>query len=174
MATVKGWVGGLKEAVHVVQKGNAEQMRHLHAAISEVESACEKDGYDSDCATKDGREPLPLPKDDASRREDAALDGVEDALKAATNAASAIATASRDARSASFSMRSSAGSHSRLEWFPPRPAAESSPTVGSSKAIESSKTIESSMSGTRRSSSTAASRSGAPNAIQPAKKELSI
>ena len=29
-------------------------MRHLHQAISEVESACEKDGYDSDCATKDG------------------------------------------------------------------------------------------------------------------------
>ena len=54
VATVKGWVGGLKEAVHVVQKGNAAQMRHLHQAISEVESACEKDGYDSDCATKDG------------------------------------------------------------------------------------------------------------------------
>ena len=54
VATVKGWVGGLKEAVKDVQKGNAAQMRHLHQAISEVESACEKDGYDSDCATKDG------------------------------------------------------------------------------------------------------------------------
>ena len=121
VATVKGWVGGLKEAVHVVQKGNAEQMRHLHAAISEVESACEKDGYDSDCATKDGREPLPLPKDDASRREDAALDGVEDALKAATNAASAIATARRDARSASFSVQETAITP---QFFPDAPAPE--------------------------------------------------
>ena len=40
VATVKGWVGGLKEAVKNVQQGNAAQMRHLHQALSEVESAC--------------------------------------------------------------------------------------------------------------------------------------
>ena len=34
VATVKGWVGGLKEAVKDVQQGNAAQMRHLHQAIS--------------------------------------------------------------------------------------------------------------------------------------------
>ena len=120
VATVKGWVGGLKEAVKNVQQGNAAQMRHLHQAISEVESACEKDGYDSDCATKDGREPLPLPKTDESLH-DGALDGVEDALKAATNAASAIATARRDARSASFSVQETAITP---QFFPDAPAPE--------------------------------------------------
>ena len=95
-------------------------MRHLHQAISEVESACEKDGYDSDCATKDGREPLPLPKTDESLH-DGALDGVEDALKAATNAASAIATARRDARSASFSVQETAITP---QFFPDAPAPE--------------------------------------------------
>ena len=103
-----------------MQQGNAAQMRHLHQAISEVESACEKDGYDSDCATKDGREPLPLPKTDESLH-DGALDGVEDALKAATNAASAIATARRDARSASFSVQETAITP---QFFPDAPAPE--------------------------------------------------
>ena len=49
------------------------------------------------------------------------MDGVEDALKAATNAASAIATASRDARSASFSVQETAITP---QFFPDAPAPE--------------------------------------------------
>jgi serine/threonine protein kinase len=112
VATVKGWVGGLKEAVKNVQVGNAQQMHHLHAAISEVESACKNgeelgntaiDGYDSD-GTKDGSPTLPLKRDGSSaslkeiheRTENMALGGVEDALKAATAAAGAIASCRRE------------------------------------------------------------------------------